>query len=55
MPHDGLKCPRLSFVDDTSTLSRTVGLFTSPYPVQVDSGPLAWAEIVEEGRRSGRR
>ncbi|MBM7173597.1 non-ribosomal peptide synthetase, partial [Streptomyces sp. G44] len=30
-------------------LSRTVGWFTSLYPVRVDPGPLAWEEVVEGG------
>ncbi|WP_345639074.1 condensation domain-containing protein, partial [Streptomyces thinghirensis] len=30
-------------------LSRTVGWFTSLYPVRVDPGPLAWEEVVDGG------
>ncbi|MFF4317105.1 amino acid adenylation domain-containing protein [Streptomyces sp. NPDC001507] len=34
-------------------LSRTVGWFTSLYPVRVDPGPLAWEEVVDGGPSLG--
>ncbi|MGW7089018.1 amino acid adenylation domain-containing protein [Streptomyces sp. NPDC054871] len=34
-------------------LSRTVGWFTSLYPVRVDPGPLAWDEVVDGGPSLG--
>ncbi|MEU1091637.1 condensation domain-containing protein, partial [Streptomyces sp. NPDC005892] len=34
-------------------LSRTVGWFTSMYPVRVDPGPLEWAEVVAAGPEVG--
>ncbi|MYX99793.1 non-ribosomal peptide synthetase, partial [Streptomyces sp. SID486] len=34
-------------------LSRTVGWFTSLYPVRVDPGPLVWTEVVEGGPALG--
>ncbi|MEV6787836.1 condensation domain-containing protein, partial [Streptomyces sp. NPDC051098] len=43
---------REEIVDGTD-LSRTVGWFTSLYPVRVDPGPLAWEEVVDGGPSLG--
>ncbi|MFB7474170.1 non-ribosomal peptide synthase/polyketide synthase [Kitasatospora sp. NPDC056184] len=37
-----------------SDLSRTVGWFTAAYPVHLDAGPVAWAELAAGGEAAGR-
>ncbi|MFI6502763.1 amino acid adenylation domain-containing protein [Nonomuraea typhae] len=40
--------------DEQADLSRTVGWFTSIFPVRLDPGPLDWADLVAGGPTAGR-
>ncbi|WP_157245131.1 non-ribosomal peptide synthetase [Nonomuraea typhae] len=40
--------------DEHADLSRTVGWFTSIFPVRLDPGPLDWADLVAGGPAAGR-